>query len=89
MFYGCGNLMRKKGCSHLEWFDEEMNNHVKDVIRSLKERNDNLMDFTSDTRKKEELLNINFKFMGYFSGSSLVFVFLVIFSLVVTHVLKP
>ncbi|XP_058755918.1 uncharacterized protein At4g04775-like [Vicia villosa] len=94
-FYGCGNfrVMRKKGCNHFEWFDEEMSNRAKDVIRSLKDKNDELVNLMSDTRKNEELLKMKarneellkkkMKFMGYFMGLVLVFVLLVVFALVV------
>ncbi|XP_058784987.1 uncharacterized protein At4g04775-like [Vicia villosa] len=93
-FYGCGNfrMMRKKGCNHFEWFDEEMSNCAKDVIRSLKDKNDELVNLMSDTRKNDELSKMEtkneeslkkIKFMGYFLGLVLVFVMLVVFALVV------
>ena len=89
-FYGCGSFrgMRKKGCNHFEWVDEEMSSRAKDVIRNLKDQNDELMDLSSEFKKKEELMKMKIKLMGYFLGFSMVFVLLLVFALVATHVFK-
>lgn len=89
-FHGCGNfkVMRKKGYNYFQWFDEDMTIHAKDVIRSLKDKNDKLMDVIKDIKKNEDLLKMKIKFMCYFMGLSMIIVFLLVFALVVTHVLK-
>lgn len=61
-----------------------MSNHVKDVIGSLKNKNDELIQIMSDINKTEELLNIK----NNFPGLPLVFVMLLVFELVATCVLK-
>lgn len=52
-FHGCGNfkVMRKKRCNYFEWFDEDMSNRAKDVIRSLKEKNNELINLIRNTKK--------------------------------------
>ncbi|CAK8577851.1 unnamed protein product [Lathyrus sativus] len=89
-FHGCGNfkVMRKKGYNYFQWVDEDMSSRAKDVIRSLKDKNEELMDVIKDIKKNEDLLKMNIWFMYYFVGLSLMFVFLIVFSLVATHVLK-
>ncbi|CAK8560900.1 unnamed protein product [Lathyrus sativus] len=90
IFHGCGNfkVMRKKGCNYFQWFDEDMSSRAKDVIRSLKNKNEELMDVIKDIKKNEDLLKMKIRFMYYFVGLSVMFVFLIVFPLVATHVLK-
>ncbi|CAK8562913.1 unnamed protein product [Lathyrus sativus] len=89
-FHGCGNfkVMRKKVCNYFQWFDEDMSRCAKDVIRSLKDKNEELMDVIKDIKKNEDLLKMKIMFMYYFVGLSMMFVFLIVFALVATHVLK-
>ncbi|CAK8567644.1 unnamed protein product [Lathyrus sativus] len=89
-FHGCGNfkVMRKKGCIYFQWFDEDVSSRAKDVIRSLKDNNEELMDVIKDIKKNEDLLMMKIRFMYYFVGLSVMFVFLIVFVLVATHVLK-
>ncbi|CAK8537398.1 unnamed protein product [Lathyrus sativus] len=89
-FHGCGNfkVMRKKGCNYFQWVDEDMSSRAKDVIRSLKDKNEELMDVIKDIKKNEDLLKMKIRFMYYFVGLSLMVVFLIVFALVATHVLK-
>lgn len=70
--------MRKKGCNYFQWFDEDMRSRAKDIVRSLKDKNDELMDLIRDTEKREQLLKMKIKFMSL----SLVFVLLLVFALV-------
>ncbi|CAK8569970.1 unnamed protein product [Lathyrus sativus] len=89
-FHGCGNfkVMRKKGCNYVQWVDEDMSSRAKDVIRSLKDKNEELMDVIKDIKKNEDLLKMKIRFMYYFVGLSLMFAFLIVFALVEAHVLK-
>lgn len=52
-----------------------MSSRAKDVIRSLKEKNEELMDVIKDIKKNEDLLKMKIAFMSYFMGLSMVFVF--------------
>ncbi|XP_058775893.1 uncharacterized protein At4g04775-like [Vicia villosa] len=67
-FHGCGNykVMGKKGCNYFEWVDDDMSNRAKDMIRYLKNKNDEVMDLMRDTQKKEDLLKMKIRFMGYY-----------------------
>jgi hypothetical protein len=89
-FYGCGGfkVMRKKGCNHFEWFDEEMSFRAKEVIRSLKNRNDELMEAMSENKKFEETVKKKNKYLRFVLGLTIVFLLLVISALVLAHVLK-
>lgn len=42
-----------------------MSNRAKDMIRYLKNKNDEVMDLMRDTQKKEDLLKMKTRFMGY------------------------
>ena len=87
-FYGCGifKVMRKKGCNYFQWVDEEMSSRAKEMVRSLKDKNEELMDLIRDTKKNEEMLKMKIKFMGYFLILSLLLLLLVVFVFVTTHV---
>ncbi|CAK8576713.1 unnamed protein product [Lathyrus sativus] len=89
-FHGCDNfkVMRKKGCNYFQWVDEDMSSRAKDVIRSLKDKNEELMNVIKDIKKNEDLLKMKIRFMYYFVGLTVMFVFLIVFALVATHVLK-
>ncbi|XP_058750014.1 uncharacterized protein At4g04775-like [Vicia villosa] len=89
-FNGCGNykVMKKKQCNYFQWYDEDMSGRAKDVIRSLKDRNDELVDLFRDTKNREEFLQMKIKFMSYFVGFCMVFVILGVFVLVATYVVK-
>lgn len=65
-----------------------MSNRANGVIRLLKDKNDELIEIMSDIEKKEKLLNMKDKFMGYFLDLSFVFMLLLMFVLVATHILK-
>lgn len=80
--------MRKKRCNYFQWFDEDMSSRAKDVIRSLIDKNEELMNVIKDIKKNEDLLKMKIKFMCYFMGLSMMFVLLLVFALVATHVLK-
>ena len=80
--------MRKKGCNHFEWFDEEMSFRAKEVIRSLKNRNDELMEAMSENKKFEETVKKKNKYLSFVLSLTIVFLLLVISALVLAHVLK-
>ena len=80
--------MRKKGCNHFEWFDEEMSFRAKEVIRSLKNRNDELMEAMSENKKFEEMLKKKNKYLSFVLSLTIVFLLLVISAVVLAHVLK-
>ena len=65
-----------------------MSSRSKEMIRSLKGKNDELMHLIRDTKKNEEMLNMKIKFMGYFLILSLFLLLLVVFVFVTTHVTK-
>ena len=87
-FHGCGNfkVIRKKGCNYFQWVDEEMSSRAKEMVRSLKDKNEELMDLIRDTKKNEEMLKMKTKFLGYFLILSLLLLLLVVFVFVTTHV---
>ena len=90
MFYGCGNykLLRKRGCNYFEWYDKYMVERAKDVIRLLKNWNDEHTKLLREREKNEELLKAKNKFMGYLLSLSLVFVMLFVFAFAATQLFK-
>ena len=80
--------MRKKGCNHFEWFDEDMSFHAKEVIRSLKNWNDELMEAMSENQKFEKMLKKKNKYLSFILSLTIVFLLFVISALVLAHVLK-
>lgn len=51
-FYCCGNFkVIGKKCNYFEQVDDDMSNCSKDVIRDLKNKNDEAMDLIRDTQK--------------------------------------
>ncbi|XP_058722190.1 uncharacterized protein At4g04775-like [Vicia villosa] len=89
-FHGCGNfkVMKRKGCNYFQWVDEDMSNRAKDLIRTLKDKNDEIADLLKDTKNSEDLLKMKIKLMSYFVGFCMVFVLLLVLALVATHVFK-
>ncbi|XP_058725508.1 uncharacterized protein LOC131596784 [Vicia villosa] len=62
-FYGCGmyKLYGKKGCSHFEWYDEEMSLRAKDLICSLEQRLNAEKCKVIESKVKEDELKMKLK----------------------------
>lgn len=45
--------MENKGYNYFDWFDEEKNNCANDVMRSMKEKNDEMMQIMNDLYTNE------------------------------------
>lgn len=56
MFNICGRfkVTMKNKCNYFDWFDEEISNYVKGMIRSLKNMNNELIQKITDIKKKEK-----------------------------------